>query len=35
LGVPGKSAIRMWLPPGAAENTIWGKVVVSPESGPW
>jgi len=20
---------------GAAENTIWGKVVASPESGPW
>jgi len=35
LGVPGKSVIRMQLPQGAAENTIWGKVVASPESGPW
>jgi hypothetical protein len=35
LGVPGKSAIRMWLPWINAENTIWGKVVASPEFGPW
>jgi hypothetical protein len=35
LGVSGKSAIRMWLPWSNAENTIWGKVVASPESRPW
>jgi hypothetical protein len=35
LGVPGKSAIQMWLPQSNAENTIWGKVVASPESGSW
>jgi len=35
LGVPGKSVIRMWLPRSNAENTIWGKVVASPESRPW
>jgi len=35
LGVPEKSAILMWLPQSNAENTIWGKVVASPESGPW
>jgi len=35
LGVSGKKAIRMWLPRSNAENTIWGKVVASPESGPW
>jgi hypothetical protein len=35
LGVPGKCAIWMQLPWGAAENTIWGKVVAFPESGPW
>jgi len=34
-GVPTKCAIRMWPPWPAAENTIWGKVVVSPESGLW
>ncbi len=34
-GVPGKSAIRMWLLRSDAENTIWGKVVASPKSGPW
>jgi len=35
LGVPGIKAIwmRMWR--SNAENTIWGKVVASPESGPW
>jgi hypothetical protein len=30
-----KSAIRMWLLRSNVENTIWGKVVASPESGPW
>jgi len=35
LGVPGKSAIRMWLPWSNAENNIWGKVVAFSESGPW
>jgi hypothetical protein len=35
LGVPGKSAIRMQARWWDAENTIWGKVVASPESGPW
>jgi len=35
LGVLGKCAIRMPLPWGAIENTIWGKVVASPESGRW
>jgi hypothetical protein len=35
LGVPGKRALWMWLPRSNAENTIWGKVVASPESRPW
>jgi hypothetical protein len=35
LGVSGKSAIRMWPRQRAAENTIRGKVVVSPEFRPW
>jgi hypothetical protein len=35
LGVPGQKAIRMWVPWNNTENTIWGKVVASPESGPW
>ncbi len=35
LGVSGKSAIRIWLPRSNMENTIWGKVVASPESGLW
>jgi hypothetical protein len=35
LGVPGKCAIRMLLPRWATENTIWGKVVASLESGPY
>jgi len=30
-----KNAIRMWLPRSNAKNTIWGKVVASPEFGPW
>jgi hypothetical protein len=30
-----KKAIRMWVPRNNVENTIWGKVVASPESGPW
>jgi hypothetical protein len=35
LGVPGKRAIRMWLPRSNIKNTTWGKVVATPESGPW
>ncbi len=35
LGVPGKRAIWMQVPWRAAENTIWGKVMASPESGLW
>jgi hypothetical protein len=35
LGVPGQKTIRMCVSWGNAENTIWGKVVASPESGPW
>jgi hypothetical protein len=35
LRVPGKRAIWMWPRRRAAENTIRGKVVASPESGPW
>jgi len=35
LGVPGIKAIWMWVPRSNVENTIWGKVVASPESGPW
>jgi hypothetical protein len=34
LGVPGQKAIWAWVRQSNAENTIWGKVVVSPESGP-
>jgi len=33
LGVSRKCAIRMQLPRGAAENTMWGKVVASPSPG--
>jgi hypothetical protein len=33
--VSGQKAIRMWVPWSNAENTIWGKMVASPESGPW
>jgi len=35
LRVPGKRAIHMWLPWSNAKNTTWGKVMASPESGPW
>ncbi len=35
LGVPGQKAIRMWVPQSNADNTIWGKVMASPKSGPW
>jgi hypothetical protein len=35
LGVPGIKAIWMRVRWSNAENTIWGKVVASPESGPW
>jgi len=30
-----KKSIWMWVPRGGIENTIWGKVVASPKSGPW
>jgi hypothetical protein len=32
---PGKRAIWMYPQRSVAENTIWGKVVASPKSGPW
>jgi hypothetical protein len=35
LGSLGIKAIRMWVLWNNAKNTIWGKVVASPESGPW
>jgi len=35
LGVPGQKVIRMWVPRRGTKYTIWGKVVVSLESGPW
>jgi hypothetical protein len=35
LGVPGIKAIWMRMPQSNAKNTIWGKVVASPESRPW
>jgi len=35
LGVPGQKAIRMCMPWRGTKYTIWGKVVASPESGPW
>jgi len=35
LGVPRIKAIWMGVPRSNVENTIWGKVVASPESGPW
>jgi hypothetical protein len=35
FGAPGQKAIWMWPLWRAAEYTIWGKVVASPESGPW
>jgi hypothetical protein len=35
LRMPGKSAIRMQVRRWDTENTIWGKVVASPESGLW
>jgi len=35
LGVPGIKVIWMWVQRSNAENTIWGKVVASPESGLW
>jgi hypothetical protein len=35
LGVPGIKAIWMRVPQSNVENTIWGKVVASPKSGPW
>jgi hypothetical protein len=35
LGVPEQKAIRMWVSWRGTKYIIWGKVVVSPESGPW
>jgi hypothetical protein len=35
LGVPRQNAIRMWVLRSNAENTMWGKVVASPEFRPW
>jgi len=35
LGVSGQKAIRMKVLQRDAKNTIWGKVVASPEFGPW
>jgi len=35
LGVPGQKAIWAWVRRSNTENTIWGKVVASPESRPW
>jgi hypothetical protein len=35
LGIPGQRAIQVWVRRSNAKNTIWGKVVASPESGPW
>jgi len=35
LGVLGQKAIRMWVPQRGTKYTIWGKVLVSFESGPW
>jgi hypothetical protein len=35
LGIPGIKAIWMRVPRSNAKNTIWGKVVASPESRPW
>jgi hypothetical protein len=35
LGVPGIKAIGMRVRRSNVENTIWGKVVASPESRPW
>jgi hypothetical protein len=35
LGVPRWKVIWMQVPWKGAKNTIWGKVVASPKSGPW
>jgi hypothetical protein len=35
LGVPGQRATWAWARRSNAENTVWGKVVASPEPGPW
>ncbi len=35
LEVPGQKTIRMPLPREGVEYTIWGKVVASPNFGPW
>jgi hypothetical protein len=35
LGVMGQKTIWMQVPWRGVENTIWGKVVASPEFGPW
>jgi len=34
-GVLGLKAIQMWVLRSNTNNNIWGKVVASPESGPW
>jgi hypothetical protein len=34
-GIPEKIAIWMWVRQSNAKYIIWGKVVASPESGPW
>jgi hypothetical protein len=35
LGIPGQIATWVWARRSNVENTIWGKVVASPELGPW
>jgi hypothetical protein len=35
LEVPGQKTIWMWASQRGVKYTIWGKVVASPESGPW
>jgi hypothetical protein len=35
LGVSGQKTIWMWVLRGGTKNIIWGKMVASPESGPW
>jgi hypothetical protein len=35
LGVLGQKVIRMWVRWSNAKNTIWEKVMASPESEPW
>jgi hypothetical protein len=35
LGILRQKTIRMWVPQRSIENTIWGKVMASPESELW